>query len=120
VPSYPECNCTADFIRRPPFQCFAGVAEHARLRVQLQVQTHGCQPGSTCVQPGSTCAEPGSTCAQPGSTCGQSHRTSSWMCAKQMIPPAVHKPLCCRASKCWLLHCSCSAAQGALRTTCAA
>lgn len=37
VPSYSECNCTADFMRRPPFQCFAGVAEHARLRVQLQV-----------------------------------------------------------------------------------
>lgn len=39
VPDHPECNCTADFIRRPPFQCFAGVAEHARLRVQLQVTT---------------------------------------------------------------------------------
>jgi hypothetical protein len=39
VPSYPECNCTADFMRRPPFGCFAGVAEHARLRVQLQVRS---------------------------------------------------------------------------------
>jgi hypothetical protein len=53
VPSYPECNCTADFIRRPPFQCFAGVAEHARLRVQLQVQTRVRQPGSACAQPDS-------------------------------------------------------------------
>jgi hypothetical protein len=47
VPSYPECNCTADFMRRPPFGCFAGVAEHARLRVQLQVNS-AWDPGSCC------------------------------------------------------------------------
>lgn len=45
VPDHPECNCTADFIRRPPFQCFAGVVEHARLRVQLQVTTR-CNRGN--------------------------------------------------------------------------
>jgi hypothetical protein len=24
VPSYPQCNCTADWMRSPPFGCFAG------------------------------------------------------------------------------------------------
>lgn len=41
VPSYPQCNCSATWLQRPPFGCFAGVAEHARLRVQLQVRWLG-------------------------------------------------------------------------------
>ena len=37
VPDYPLCNCTADFMRRPPHQCTAGNPEHARLRMSHQV-----------------------------------------------------------------------------------
>lgn len=43
VPAAPECNCTADFMQRPPFQCFAGDADHARRRVAHQVRAiHSC------------------------------------------------------------------------------
>lgn len=37
VPLFPECNCTADFMRHPPFQCFAGDVQHARTRMLHQV-----------------------------------------------------------------------------------
>eukprot|EP00775_Hariotina_reticulata_P009939 gene9939-10094_t len=37
VPHFPECNCTADWMRRPPFSCNAGSPQHARMRVQRQL-----------------------------------------------------------------------------------
>eukprot|EP00879_Flechtneria_rotunda_P012305 GHRR01012852.1.p1 GENE.GHRR01012852.1~~GHRR01012852.1.p1 ORF type:complete len:325 (+),score=82.73 GHRR01012852.1:519-1493(+) len=42
VPGSPECSCTADYMRRPPFQCFAGDPVHARKRMlhQLSVQEY--------------------------------------------------------------------------------
>jgi hypothetical protein len=35
--SFPECECKADFMRRPPSQCFAGDPVHARMRMNHQV-----------------------------------------------------------------------------------
>ena len=37
APQSAECRCEATFLKRPPFNCFAGDAAHARRRVQLQV-----------------------------------------------------------------------------------
>ncbi|WIA30967.1 hypothetical protein OEZ86_001015 [Tetradesmus obliquus] len=37
VPSFPECQCEADFMKRPPFQCYAGDIEHARTRMLHQL-----------------------------------------------------------------------------------
>lgn len=45
VPTFPGCNCTADWLHRPPYQCSAGDPEHARMRMAHQVSRwtkHSC------------------------------------------------------------------------------